>query len=300
MSRADANAAMRWASRASLALALTLLGLKLTAWLQSGSVAMLGSLADTSLDVLAALLTFLAIRVATTPADRQHRFGHGKAEALAGLFQSALILASSLLLLIQCVERLRTPQPVSAPELGIGVSIFAIIATLALVWFQKRVVAQTGSLAVETDRLHYSGDLYLNLAVIAALVLDAVFHVRGADAVFGIGIALSLAWSAYNAARQAIDMVMDRELPSDDRERIRRIVAQHPDTRGLHELRTRRSGISQFIQFHMWVEPQLTVKQAHEILDAVEAQLRVAFPHAEFLIHIDPEGHKDAPAHLSN
>jgi ferrous-iron efflux pump FieF len=284
---------MIWATRASVAMALVLLGLKLWAWAQSGSVAMLGSLADTSLDLLASITTLLAVRIALTPADREHRFGHGKAEALAGLFQSALILGSSVLLIVQSVRRLMDPQPVGEAELGIGVSLFAIAATLALVAYQRQVVKKTGSLAVETDRLHYVGDLLLNLAVIAALALESYAGLLGADGVFGLGIALSIGWAAYQAARRSIDMLMDREWTADDRRRLAAIVKQHAHVRGVHELRTRTSGLTQFAQFHIWVDPNMTVAQAHGVIDDLERALREAFPQTETLIHVDPEGHVD-------
>lgn len=288
-----AGSAMRRAAQASISLAVLLLVLKAAAWLESGSIALLGSLADTGLDLLASLMTLWAVWYASQPADRDHRFGHGKAEAITALLQCGLILISAAAIGWRGVSRLITPEPVEAPELGIGVSLIAIAGTLALVAYQRHVVRQTGSLAIHTDSVHYQSDLALNLAVIVALVIERLGLFTGADAIAGVGIALWLAWSAVEAARGALDMLMDREFDNHRREAIITTVNAHPAVRGIHELRTRSAGLAEFIQFHIWVDPGLTVQAAHDVADAIEADLNTAFPRADILIHVDPVGHAD-------
>ncbi len=256
---------------------------------------MLGSLADSTLDLVASLVTLFAVRYAAMPADDDHRFGHGKAEALSALFQVMLIAASALIIAWRAVDHLQSRQETSAPEYGIGISIIAIIATGALLLYQRHIITQTSSVAINADHVHYQSDLLLNTAVIIAIVLDALLHVRGADALFGIGIALWLAWGAWNAATEAIDQLMDKEWPEEKRQSFVKIAAQYPELKSLHDLRTRSSGGRNFVQFHVDMAPDMSVKKSHNILEKVEESLSHAFPNTEILIHIDPEGHVDEP-----
>jgi ferrous-iron efflux pump FieF len=283
------------AAVASVGMATFLLFLKAFAAWQTGSVAMLGSLADTALDLLASLVTLYGVRVAATPADVDHRFGHGKAEALAALFQVGLIAASAAAIGWQAVQRLTADRPTTGAELGIGVSLVAIVATFALLAYQRHVIARTGSVAIHADNVHYQSDLLLNLSVIAALVLDQYLGFVGADPIFGIAIALWLAWGAFKASSQAIDQLMDKEWPEEKRQRFLEVAAQHPELRGIHDFRTRRSGSRDFAQFHMYVAPEMSVKDAHAVMDQVEAKIAGEFPGVEVLIHLDPEGHVDHP-----
>lgn len=285
----------RSAARASVIVAVLLIGLKAWATWSTGSVAMLGSLADSSLDLVASLVTLLAVGVAAQPADDDHRFGHGKAEAISALLQTLLILGSAAGIAWRAAASLVAGAAPRAAHIGIAVSAVSIALTLALVLYQRRIVARTGSLAIGTDRLHYESDLLLNLAVIAALLLDVRLGLRGADSVFGLAIAAYLAWGAVRAARAAIDMLMDHEWPPEKRDRLVALVRDHPGVLGLHELRTRSSGPVDFIQFHIALPPEMTVRAAHEIVDAVEARVAAAFPGAEILIHIDPDGHAEEP-----
>lgn len=285
----------RRAALASVAVAVLLGGAKLWAVLLTGSVAMLGSLADTGLDLIASLVTFMAVRVAAEPADREHRFGHGKAEAIAALLQTLLIGGSAVLIAVRAVMRLFDPQPVAAPEAGVIVSVFAILLTFVLILYQRRVIRQTRSVAIETDSLHYQSDLLLNVAVIAALLIEGLAGLPGADAVFGLGIGLYLGWGAWQAGRRAVDMLMDREWPELRRQQLMNLVAQLPDVDGVHELRTRRAGPRDFVQFHIWVDPELSVASAHDIVERAERAVIDAFPTAEVMIHVDPRGHLDEP-----
>ncbi|MEA3066387.1 MAG: ferrous-iron efflux pump FieF [Sphingomonadales bacterium] len=283
------------AALASVSVALFLLALKSYAAWATGSVAMLGSLADTGLDVLASLITLYGVRIAAEPADREHRFGHGKAEALAALAQVGIIAFSALGIGWRAVDRLLGHQATGHAEYGIGVSILAILATLGLLAYQRRVIARTGSVAIATDHVHYKSDLLLNLSVIAALVLEQYLHLTGADAVFGILIALWLLWGAWHASSRAVDQLMDKEWPEAKRRRFVEVAALHPALKGLHDLRTRTSGAHDFVQFHVWVDPAMTVAEAHRVMDEVENELEAEFPGVEILIHIDPEGQVDQP-----
>jgi ferrous-iron efflux pump FieF len=281
------------AASASVAMATALLVLKGYAAWATGSVAMLGSLADTGFDLLASLITLYAVRLAAEPADDQHRFGHGKAEALAALVQVGLITASALAILWRAVERLRYGAPTEAAELGIGVSLAAIAATFLLLAYQRRVIARTGSVAIAADNVHYQSDLLLNLSVIAALAFDQYLGWAGADALFGIGIALWLIRGGWRASRQAVNQLMDREWPEDKRRRFVDIANAQPGFSGIHDLRTRTSGALDFAQFHAWVDPKMTIAEAHDLVEAAERALEAAFPGTEVLVHLDPEGQID-------
>lgn len=235
-------------------------------------------------------MTLLSVRHALMPADREHRFGHGKAEALAGLIQSGFIGASAVWLLISAGQRLVTPQPVSHEVLGVSVMLGSIVLTALLVMFQRRVIQRTGSMAIGADRMHYQSDLITNLGVILALALSSRFDVPLADPIIAGLIGLYILKSAADIGRDAYHVLMDRELSVEDRERIKEIVRAHPQVRDLHDLRTRSSGITTFIQLHMELDPDMKLRQAHDIADLVEADIRQAFPNAEIIVHQDPEG----------
>ena len=278
---------MRRATYASTSVAVLLIVAKALAWNLSDSVSMLATLIDSSLDALASLVNLLAVRHALTPADREHRFGHGKAEALAGLAQATFITGSALFLLVESARRVVDPVAPQAHGLGIGVMVFSIAATLLLLAYQRHVVRQTGSTAISADALHYRTDLLVNASVILALWLSLQGW-PGFDALFAIGIALYILYSAWEIVKQAFDHLMDRELPDDERDRIRQIAVAHPQVRGMHDLRSRRSGTSTFIQLHLELDDELSLLQAHRISDEVEERLGEVYPGAEIIIHIDP------------
>ncbi|MDF7776183.1 cation diffusion facilitator family transporter [Sphingomonas sp. AOB5] len=286
------NLAQR-AALASVTVALLLGLLKAWAAYRTGSVAVLASLADSVLDLLASLVTLGGVHWAAQPADKEHRFGHGKAEALAALFQVVVISISAFAILVRAIEQFIAGTSTEAPEFGIGVSLIAIAVTLGLTRYQAMVARQTGSIAISTDRIHYSSDLFLNVAVIAALLIDSVAGIRGADALFGVAIAFWLFFGAWKASEAALDQLMDREWPDDKRRRLVELAASHPQLKGLHDLRTRTSGSSDFAQFHIWLNPAMTVAEAHDIVDALETRLASEFPGTEFIIHVDPEGQID-------
>nr|WP_091147633.1 cation diffusion facilitator family transporter [Novosphingobium sp. CF614] len=280
----------RTAALASIGVATLLLAIKAWAAWSTGSTAMLGSLADTTLDLVASLATLLGVWIAAQPADDMHRFGHGKAEAIAALFQIVLISISALAIASRAVEQFLSGARVAAAGAGIGVSIAAIAVTFALLAWQRHVIRRTASLAITTDNVHYQSDVLLNLAVIAALALDRYAGLAGADPLFGLGIALWLSWGAWNASKQVLGQLMDHEWPEEKKQRFLDVLARNPDITGVHDLRTRTSGNKDFVQFHVWVDANMTVRQAHRVMDEIEARLRAEFPDVEILIHPDPEG----------
>jgi ferrous-iron efflux pump FieF len=284
----------RLATYASVTVAALLIAVKFAAWLETGSVALLSSLVDSLLDIAASLVNLVAVRHAMSPADREHRFGHGKAEPLAVLGQSAFITGSAMLLLAEAVRRLISPSRIENPPAGIAVMIFSIVVTIGLVLYQRHVVRRTGSIAITADELHYRSDVVLNLSVIAALVLGSSLDLPILDPLFGAAIGIWIVYSAVRLARLSLIQLMDRELPDDEREKIRAIAQSHPDVVAAHDLRTRVAGPTSFIQIHIEMNGTLSLIRAHEISDEVEAELRAAYPNAEVMIHQDPEGIEEA------
>ena len=281
---------MRFATYAAVAVASLLIVAKFAAYLLTGSVSMLSTLIDSLLDAAASLVNLVAVRHALLPADREHRFGHGKAEALAGLGQSAFIAGSAVFLLVQAGDRLYHPHPIENGAIGMVVMVFSMVLTAVLVTFQRFVIRRTRSIAITADSLHYAGDVGVNLAVLVAFFLSAKFSWYLADPLFALAIGCYIVFTAWLIARSAYDMLMDRELPDADRERIKLIARAHPKVRDLHDLRTRTSGRNSFIQFHLEMDGRMTLTEAHELADEVEAAILREFPGAEVIIHEDPEG----------
>jgi ferrous-iron efflux pump FieF len=294
----EADRLRRRATYASVLVALLLIAVKFAAWLETGSVALLSSVIDSLLDAAASAVNLVAVRHAMAPADREHRFGHGKAEPLGVLGQSAFITGSALLLLAEAVRRLIQPTPVHNPPAGIAVMVFSIIVTIALVAYQRHVVHRTGSIAISADELHYRSDVILNGSVIAALVLSGLFGLRILDPLFGAAIGIWIIWSAVRLAKLSLIQLMDRELSDDEREKIRGIAQSHPAVAAAHDLRTRVAGPTAFIQIHLEMDGEMSLTRAHQISDEVEAKLRSAYPNAEIIIHQDPEGIEEPRANF--
>ncbi len=285
----DNNRLLRLATYASVATATLLILVKLAAWLITGSVSVLASLVDSLMDVGASLINLVAVHWSLQPADAEHRFGHGKAEALAGLGQAAFIAGSALFLALQAVDRLVHPQPLAELGVGVAVMVFAMAATLALLTFQRHVIRRTSSTAIRADALHYATDLATNAAILVALVL-AVLGWPGLDPLFALGIAVYIFYSAFHIGREAVDLLMDRELTPDERRKIRAVAHGVPGVMGVHGLRTRRSGQIPVMQLHVELADDLPLRQAHAISDQVEDTLRAEFPGADITIHQDPAG----------
>lgn len=285
---------LRLATYASVVTASLLIGGKLFAMLLTGSVSVMASLIDSLMDAAASLINLFAVRYSLMPADDEHRFGHGKAESLAGLAQATFIAGSALFLLLHAVDRLLNPQPLQDIGIGIAVMVFAIVATLILLAIQRYVIARTGSTAIRADSLHYFTDLLTNASIIAALVLSLTGW-QGLDPLFAIGIAFYILYSAWQIGLDAFHQLMDRELPDADRERIRQIALGHSEVRGVHDLRTYRSGQREIVQFHLELDGDLSLHAAHAVTESVTAAIRDAYPTADIVIRQDPVGHL-APA----
>lgn len=290
----------RLATYASVSVALLLVVVKFAAWIATDSVSMLSSLMDSALDGAASLVTLFAVRFSLKPPDAEHRFGHGKAQPLAALAQSAFIAGSGLFLIIQALERLIRPQPVANTGVGIAVIVFAIVATLCLVAWQRHVARQTGSVAIKADMAHYAGDLLANLGVIAGMALAGLAGIGWADPVFAAGVALYLIFSAWHIARDNLDLLMDREMTEEERRIIRDIALSYPQVRGVHALKTRRTGTAAFIQLDLEMNGGMTLTRAHAIGNAVSAQIGIVFPDAEIVIHHDPGPDENASSGLEN
>ena len=284
----EAARLLRLATVASVATAGVLIVVKLVAFLLTDSISILSTLIDSLLDAAASVVNLIAVRHALVPADREHRFGHGKAEPLAAVGQALFITGSAVFLMIEAGQRFFSPRALSNGEIGIAVMVFSIVATLGLVALQRHVIRRTGSLAISADQLHYTGDLLVNGAVILALVLTAELGWRFIDPIFGIAIALYILYNAWQIAAGALNMLMDRELPEEERAQIRAVILGHEGVLGLHDLRTRASGPQIFVQCHIELDPGLSLLTAHAIADDVEKELHEVFPDAEVIIHQDP------------
>ncbi|MDE2183081.1 MAG: cation diffusion facilitator family transporter [Alphaproteobacteria bacterium] len=289
---------MRRVAVAAVSTAAGLALLKAIAFILTNSMAVMASLADSGLDVFASFINLLAVRAALTPADHEHRFGHGKAEPLAGLAQSAFIAGSATFLVIESIERIITPRPVEHGAIGLWVMAISIVATIVLVTAQQVVVQRTGSIAIGADRMHYVSDVLVNLGVIFGIVMATEFGITIADPLVGLLVAVVLAIGVVHVFRQSYDQLMDHELPDADRERIKNIILTHAGVFDMHDLRTRAAGLRSFIQFHIELDPALSLYAAHALSDAVEADIRKEYPSAEIIIHQDPEGF-EAPEDLA-
>jgi len=279
---------LRLATRASVAVACTLIIAKAIAWWLSGSVSMLAGLTDSALDGVTSLLNLLAVHYALRPADDDHRYGHGKAESLAGMAQALFIGGSAVLIAFQAYERIQQPELLGAPWISIGVIVFSLVLTAALLMLQHRVIKQTGSNAVRADSLHYRSDMLLNGSILIALILAGLgFHQL--DAWFGLGIAVYILWSAIQIARESFSVLMDEELPVDVSQHMLELACGVPGVLGAHDLRTRISGNHWFVQLHLELPGELTLSVAHGISDQAADAIHAAYPRAEVLVHADPQ-----------
>ena len=279
---------LRLATRASVAVAGILIVTKAIAWWLSGSISMLAGLTDSLLDGVTSFLNLLAVHYALRPADDDHRYGHGKAESLAGMAQALFIAVSAVLIAFQAIERLKHPEPIGAPWIGIGVIVFSLVMTVALLALQHRVVKATGSNAVHADSLHYRSDLLLNGSILVALVM-ASFGWPQLDAWFGLGIAAYILWSAVQIARQSFSVLMDEELPTEVSERMLALACSVPGVLGAHDLRTRISGNIWYVQLHLELPGELSLSVAHGLSDRAAEAIESVYPQAEVLVHADPQ-----------
>ncbi len=283
----------RWATVASLSVAVVLIVVKFMAYMVTDSVSLLSSLMDSSFDAVASLVTMVSVIHAASPADHEHRYGHGKLEAMAAMAQAIFIFGSAGFLLFESMHRFIHPQTVHRADIGINVMLFSVLLTVFLVLFQKHVIKKTSSIAITADHLHYKGDLLMNLSVLAALALSAWSPWPYFDPLFAAVISLELLNGAWNIGHEAFHILLDKELPDVDRERIIALVNAHPATKAVHDLRTRSTGTHIFIEFHQEIDGNMTVNAAHDVTEDLEKTLYDAFPNAEVLIHQEPAGIDD-------
>lgn len=284
---------MRLATYASVSVAVILICAKITAWLLTDSVSLLSTLIDSMLDALASLVNLFAVHHALQPADHEHRFGHGKAEPLSGLAQAGFIAGSAAFLLIEAGKRIVHPREIENVDAGLWVMGLSIILTFVLVIFQRYVVRQTGSVAIRADSLHYQTDIMVNVSVVASLLVVTEMGWKQADPIFAICIAAYIGWGAWQIVAHALDILMDRELPDEEREEIKNVALSIAGVRSIHDLKTRTSGTQKFIQMHVVMDPRITLLAAHEIAEGVISKLQDAYPDAEVLVHEDPDGHDE-------
>lgn len=280
---------LRITSVASVFTAILLILAKAVAWGMSGSVGLLASLMDSLMDAAASIINLVAIHYALQPADEEHRFGHGKAESLAGLGQATFIAGSAVFLLLHAIDRVLNPRHLEAPEVAISVMVFSIVVTCLLLALQRYTVSKTQSVAIKADSVHYAADLLTNLAIVIALVLT-VFGWPGFDPIAGIGIAIFIFYSAFQVGNEAVQHLLDRELPDGELAAIEDVVRAEDKVMGLHDLRTRQSGPTKIIQLHLELDGNMTLNESHEIADRVEQILLSRFPGADVTIHQDPYG----------
>lgn len=283
----DRGGLLRLASFASVITAGFLIVAKLAAWSVTGSVSLLASLVDSVMDSIASVINLFAIRYSLQPADEDHRFGHGKAEPLAGLAQAAFIAGSAVFLVFHAIDRLRFTHALEKVGIGVAVMVLAIVLTLVLLGIQRYVIRKTGSTAIRADSLHYLTDLLTNMSVLLALYLSSLGW-TWADPLFAIAVAIYIFYSAFQIGHEAFQQLMDRELPEEILQRIKETAMSHPEVTGTHEMRTRQAGQTRFVQLHLELDENLPLKTAHAIADEVEAEILTFLPGAEVLIHQDP------------
>ena len=287
INKVESERLLKLATRASVATAAILIIAKLVAYWQTDSVSILASLVDSLMDAGASIINLLAVSYALAPPDKEHRFGHGKAESLAAVAQATFIAGSGLFLILESIDRLAKPQPIESIDIGLGVMIFSVIATLILLGIQRHVINKTNSAAIRADALHYKTDLLTNAAIIVALLLTQ-FGWLGIDPLFALAVAGYILYSSWEIGNQAFHDLLDHEISEEKREQIIEIAKAHPDVRGLHDLRTRLSGRTEFVQMHLELDDNLPLIEAHEIADQVEDNIKREIPTADVVIHLDP------------
>ena len=279
---------LKLATYASVFTALALIIAKIAAFVFTGSMAILATVVDSCLDLLASFINLLAVRQATLPADHNHRFGHGKFEPLAGLGQAAFVFGSGLFLLLTSIGKIGKTYQIENISVGISVMLFSIVMTAILLLIQLYVIKKTKSVAIQADKAHYTGDLLINASVIISLIIANLFSLYYVDIIFAIIIALYLLYTATNIIVTSTKLLADSELPDEERKKILDIIIANNKIVGVHDLRTRSSGDKTFIQFHLEINRNLSLFEAHAIADEVEQNILVEFPNAEVLIHEDP------------
>ena len=290
MNQKNTHLLVRSASIASLLVASTLIALKYYGWVTTNSVSLLGSLADSLIDFLASVFVFVAISYSILPADAKHRFGYGKSEGLAAFVQSLFIGISGIYVCFEAIKRLLNPSQINQPSTAIWIILVSIILTLALVMYQKYVVKKSKSIAIESDRYHYLTDTYINLSVLFSIAITGWTQFVFIDALVGLLISGVILYTSVTLLKKSFKILLDQEIQSDDRDRIREIALDHPKVLGFHDLRTRDTGREYIIQFHLELDPNMSLLESHEITDEVTDNILKLYPDSELIIHTDPLG----------
>lgn len=285
----DDNRLIRLATYSSVTVATLLISMKAFGWFMTHSVSLQASLIDSLLDAFASVVNMIAVYHALKPPDKEHRFGHGKAESLAALGQALFIGGSALWLLYEARERLMMHEPIEETGVGLIVMAVAIAITLVLVTFQQYVVRRTSSGAIAADMLHYKSDLLINAAVMVSLLFAAMFDLEALDPIFGLMIGMYIFWTAWQITVQAFNVLMDRELDDEERTKILEIIKSHPEVIDVRDLRTRTSGLQQFFQLNLLMNPDLSLRQADKIAEDVEQEVMRAYPRSQVMIRLVPE-----------
>jgi len=283
----DTEKLLKLTTYASVITAIVLIVAKVFAWGASGSLSVLASLIDSIMDAAASIINLVAVRYALIPADEDHKFGHGKAEALAGLGQAMFITGSAIFLLFHSVDRMLHPREIEQVSVAVGIMVFSITATAILLMLQRYTVKRTQSVAIKADSLHYAADLFTNVGIVVALML-AQAGWPGIDPIFAILIAFYVLYSAWSIVVESVNDLLDKELPESIQQAIVEVVVSHEDVRGVHDLRTRQSGRNKIVQFHMEIDRDLPLWQAHDVAEKIEQELLHEFPEVDVIIHQDP------------
>ena len=281
------------ATIASVSLAVSLSLLKTFAALYTGSLAVLSSMIDSLADIFASSITFIAVKISSQPADSNHRYGHGKAEALSALVQSAFVAGSGIFVMYDGISRLITPVAVEQTGVGILIMLISLFATLGLIAFQKYVTRRTASQAISADSAHYTVDVITNLSIIITLIVVKLFGWSWFDTLTAFVVSSYLLYNAYKLAEDAVRLLTDSELSDDIRNNIKKIVLSHDFAYGIHDLRTRDLGGEYMFELHLELDGDLPLSKAHDYTDMVEDALRAAYPNAQIIIHQDPAGLKE-------
>jgi ferrous-iron efflux pump FieF len=290
LNKSDKEALIKAASIASLFVSSTLIVIKYYGWTETDSISLLGSLADSLMDFLASIFVFIAISFSLLPADEKHRFGYGKSEGLVVFIQSLLIGISGLYVFSEAIQRFFHPIKINQPSIAIWIIVVSIVLSIALVLFQKYVVKISKSKAIESDQYHYLTDLYINISVLISILISGWTTYLFVDSLIGLIIALFVIYSALGLLKKSFKILLDQELPSSDRDQIKAIALTHPEVLGFHDLRTRDAGRNYVIQFHLELDPQMSLLNSHEIIEEVMEKVLDAFPDAEIIVHSDPLG----------
>ncbi len=280
------------AALVSLAVGLTIIALQLYAYFQTNALVMLASMLESVGDAIAAATAFYALRVAHRAPDKNHRWGHGKAEPLVTLGQAAFVAGSGIYFLIQSFSRLLSPEPVESTPIGITIMVISSVLILALLIYQHRVVDRTHSMSIKADFLHYMNDMLVNIVVIISLLISGMGFDRF-DGAASMLISFYILFSAWKLARGAAEQLMDKEMKDEDRHIISEIILAHHGVSGMHDLRTRQSGPDVFIDAHVEMPGDLTLHDAHHITEMLEDALRRRYPTAQIILHQEPAGIED-------